>query len=127
MSGNPAFDRVIRLAAHLPEVEQSTSYGTQSLKVKGKSFCRMKEKMDGVLVVMVPLGLKEALIEADPDKYFETPHYAGYPAMLVHLDKVSDAELTIRLECAWLEKAPKKLAKQFSKQENSGGLDRKES
>lgn len=71
----------------------------------------MKEKMEGVLVVMVPLGLKEALIEAEPDKYFETPHYAGYPAMLVRLDAVSDEELVTRLECAWTEKAPPKLVK----------------
>jgi hypothetical protein len=106
---DPDFERVVRCAAALPEVERSTSYGTASLKVRGKSLCRMKEKMEGVLVVMVPLGLKEALIEAEPDKYFETPHYAGYPAMLVRLNAVSDEELANRLECAWLEKAPKAL------------------
>ncbi len=110
MSGDLAFERVARCAAHLPEVARSTWYGTLSLSVKGKSFCRMKEKMENVLVVMVPLGLKEALIEAEPDKYFETPHYTGWPAMLVRLDAVSDEELTTRLECAWMEKAPKKLA-----------------
>jgi hypothetical protein len=107
-----AFERVARAAAHLPEVERSTSYGTDSLKVRGKSFCRMKEKMDGVLVVMVPLGLKEALIEAEPTKYFETPHYSGWPAMLVRLDAVDDAELRGRLECAWAEKAPAKLRRE---------------
>jgi hypothetical protein len=106
---DPDFDRVVRCAAHLPSVERPTSYGTPSLKVKGKSFCRMKEKMESVLVVMVPLGLKEALIEAEPQRYFETPHYAGFPAMLVHLERVSDEELGTRLECTWMEKAPKKL------------------
>ena len=35
------FDRVKALAAHLLEVAESTSYGTPSLKVRGKSFCRM--------------------------------------------------------------------------------------
>lgn len=110
---DPAFERIAKLAAHLPEVERSTSYGTPSLKVCGKGFCRMKEKMEGVLVVMVPLGLKEALIEAEPDKYFETPHYAGWPAMLVRLDAVNDAELANRLECAWREKAPAKLLKEL--------------
>jgi hypothetical protein len=113
MSADACFERVARLAVHLPAVERSTSYGTDSLKVKAKSFCRMKEKMDDVLVVMVPLGLKEALIEAEPDKYFETPHYTGWPAMLVRLDAVSDDELRTRLECAWAEKAPAKLAKIF--------------
>jgi hypothetical protein len=109
MADDAHFERVVRCAVHLPEVERSTSYGTPSLKVKGKSFARMKEKMEGVLVVMVPLGLKEALIEAEPEKYFETAHYSGWPAMLVRLDAVSEEELINRLECAWTEKAPKKL------------------
>lgn len=113
MNVDVAFERVVRAAAHLPEVERSTWYGTDSLRVKAKSFCRMKEKMDRVLVVVVPLGLKEALIEAEPEKFFETPHYAGWPAMLVRLDKVSDEELTDRLECAWSEKAPAKLLKDW--------------
>jgi hypothetical protein len=111
MTGDAVFDRVAHLGAHLPEVEPATWYGTLSLKVKGKGFVRMKEKMEGVLVVMVPLGLKEALIEAEPDKYFETPHYAGHPAMLVRLDAVSDEELKQRIECAWEEKAPMALIK----------------
>lgn len=112
MSEEASFERAARCAAHLPEVERSTSYGTPSLKVKGKSFVRIKEGMDGVLVVMIPLGLKEALIEAEPDKYFETPHYAGWPAMLVRLDALTDEELKTRLECAWAEKAPAKLRKE---------------
>ena len=107
-----AFERVARIAAHLPEIERSTSYGTAALKVRGKGFVRMKEKMTNVLVVMIPLELKEALIELEPDKYFETDHYHGWPAMLVRLDNVDDVELAQRLECAWIEKAPKKLIKQ---------------
>ncbi len=106
------FDRVVRLGAALPAVEIGTSYGTPALRVKDKPFVRMKEGMDGVIVVMVPIGLKEALIEAEPDKYFETPHYAGYAAMLVRLDAVSDEELAGRLDCAWAEKAPAKLRKE---------------
>jgi hypothetical protein len=96
----------------LPEVARSTWYQTDALKVRGKGFCRMKEKLDGVLVVVVPLGLKEALMAAEPEKYFETPHYAGWPAMLVRLDAVNDAELATRLQCAWAEKAPAKLVKE---------------
>jgi hypothetical protein len=111
MRSDLAFDRVIRLGAPLPEVEVADWYGTPGLKVRGKGFCRIKEKMEGVLVVMVPLGLKEALIEAEPDKYFETAHYAGHPAMLVRLDKVNDGELQTRLDCAWAEKAPARLIK----------------
>jgi hypothetical protein len=102
-------DRAMRLAAGLPEVEVSTWYGTPSLKVAGKGFVRVKEP--GVLVVMCPLGLKEALMEAEPSAYFETPHYSGWPAMLVRLEAVDDERLKDRIECAWREKAPKKLLK----------------
>jgi hypothetical protein len=100
-------ERAERLAAHLPEVEVSTWYGTPSLKVAGKGFLRVKEP--GVIVVMCPLGLKEALMEAEPDAYFETPHYSGYAAMLVRLDAVDDERLKDRIECAWGQKAPKRL------------------
>jgi len=113
MNGVADFERVARCPAYLPEVERSTSYGTLSLKVKGKSFCRIKEGMEGVLVVMIPLELKEALLESEPTKYFETPHYSGWPAMLVRIDAVSDEELSTRLECAWAEKAPARLKKEF--------------
>lgn len=100
-------DRVARLAAHLPAVEIAGWHGTPSLKVAGKSFVRSKEP--GVLVVMCPLGLKEALIEADPDRYFETPHYSGWPALLVRMDRVDDETLRDRIEYAWREKASRKL------------------
>ena len=100
-------DRAMRLARHLPEVEVSTWHGTPSLKVAGKSFVRVKQP--GVLVVMCPLGLKEALMEAEPDAFFETPHYSGWPAMLVRLKAVDDERLRDRIECAWREKAPKRL------------------
>ena len=113
MSTDACFERVARLAVHLPEMTVDSWYATPALKVRGKGFARLKEKTDDVLVVMVPLGLKEALIEAEPDKYFQTPHYTGWPAMLVRLDAVNDDELRTRLECAWAEKAPAMLAKTF--------------
>jgi hypothetical protein len=76
----------------------------------------MKERMDGVAVVMIPLGLKELLLETEPEKYFETPHYAGWPAMLVRLGAIDDRELEHRLECAWLQKASKSLVSTYSMQ-----------
>jgi hypothetical protein len=99
--------RAARVAAHLPEVEVSTWYGTSALKVAGKGFARMKAP--AVLMVLCPLDLKEALMEAEPDIYFETDHYRGWAGMLVRLDAIDDERLRDRLECAWREKAPKRL------------------
>jgi hypothetical protein len=103
-------ERAARLAGQLPEVEVSTWYGTPALKVGGKGFVRVKAP--GILVVLCPLELKEALIEAEPDLYYETAHYRGWPAMLVRLDAIDDERLHDRLECAWRQRAPGKLLKE---------------
>ena len=102
-------ERAWRLAAHLPEVEQSHWYGTPALKVAGKGFARVRAP--GVLMVLCPLGLKEALLEAEPDLNYQTPHYSGWPAMLVRLERIDDERLADRIECAWREKAPPRLVK----------------
>ena len=53
------------------------------------------------------------MLEARPDLYFQTPHYEGYPAVLVHLDAIDVDELRERIEDAWLIQAPKTLAKAY--------------
>lgn len=64
-------------------------------------------------MVLCPLELKEALMEAEPEIYYETAHYRGWPAMLVHMNVIDDERLQDRLECAWREKVPAKLVKEF--------------
>jgi hypothetical protein len=39
------------------------------------------------------LGVKQALLADDPQAYFTTPHFDGYPAILVRLDRIAVAEL----------------------------------
>lgn len=107
-----AFERLRKAAAGLPEVEESTWFGTPSLKVRGKGFCRVKDA--DTVVVMVALDEKEMLLEAAPDIYFETDHYKGWPAMLVRVGAISDDELAHRLRKAWLLKAPKTLARKLA-------------
>jgi len=114
MPPKPRFDpfaRVRAAAAHLPEVEESTWFGTPSLKVRGKSFTRLKDAE--TLVVLCALDEKEMLMEAAPEVYFETDHYKGWPAVLVRLKHISAAHLRRRLEQAWRLKAPKRLVAEF--------------
>jgi hypothetical protein len=59
------------------------------------------------------VGVKEALVADDPAVYFTTPHFNGYPAVLVRLDEIEPAELEELLADAWLARAPKRLARQF--------------
>lgn len=58
-------------------------------------------------------GVKFALIADDPGVYFTTPHFDGYPAVLVRLAEIGVPELGELLTEAWLAQAPKRLAKAF--------------
>ena len=58
-------------------------------------------------------GVKFALIADAPGVYFTTPHFDGYPAVLVRLAEISVPELTELITDAWLAQAPKTLAKAF--------------
>jgi hypothetical protein len=107
------FARVRAAASGLPEVEESTWYGTPSLKVRGKGFARLKDA--DTLVVLCALDEKEMLMEADPEVFFETDHYKGWPAMLVRLERISTSQLRHRLEQAWRLKAPKRLVAESKK------------
>ena len=58
-------------------------------------------------------GVKFALIADDPRVYFTTPHFDGYPAVLVRLAEISEPDLTELVTDAWLAQAPKTLVKVF--------------
>ena len=62
---------------------------------------------------MPHLGAREALIAEQPDVYFTTPHFSGYPAILVRLARIKRAELKELLVEAWLARAPKRVAKEY--------------
>ena len=103
-----ALDRLLRLAdqAGLAGVERSTSYGTPSLKLRGKFLGRLFDA--DTLVIRCPAEEKAALMQAEPEFFFETDHYRGHDAMLVRLGAIDDARLTARLERAWLMQARKR-------------------
>ncbi len=102
-------ERLYRIAALAawPGVAEATSYGTPSLTVGGKFMARLKDA--DTLVVRCPLGEKSFLMEAAPAVFFETPHYSGYPAVLVRLSAADDETLRGRLEVAWRMQATKRL------------------
>jgi hypothetical protein len=94
----------------LPGIEESSSFGTPALKAQGKLLVRVKDA--DTLVVRCPIEMKEVLIEATPEIYFETDHYKGWPGVLVRLSKIDDTELQQCLRRAWRLQAPKKLLAQ---------------
>jgi hypothetical protein len=58
-------------------------------------------------------GVKFALIADEPELYFTTPHFDGYPAVLVKLAKIDELGLRELIVDAWLTQAPKRLVQEF--------------
>ncbi|MCW2681794.1 MAG: hypothetical protein JWM62_3195 [Frankiales bacterium] len=119
---------VRRLALGLPETAERASYGgAPSWTVKDKAFVwerplRAKDveelgetAPDGPVLGagVADEGVKQALVAAQPDVFFTTSHFDGYPAVLVRLDAISTDELAELVTDAWLARAPKRLAKDF--------------
>jgi hypothetical protein len=59
------------------------------------------------------LELKDVLLASDPRVFFTTPHFDGYPAVLVRLGSISAARLSHVIVEAWLARAPKRVAAAF--------------
>lgn len=105
----PSWDDVVAIGRGLPEVEESTWYRTPSLAVRGKSFARLRTEAEGLLVLMCSLEEKEALLASGDPAFTTTPHYDGYGAVLVDLERVDPAQLGELVEEAWRRKAPARL------------------
>jgi len=114
---------VRRIALSFPEAVQRNS----SFDVHDKGFAWFYpekvpgqrgrvERMDVLVVRIADEGEKAALLAADPEKFFTTPHYNGYPAILVRLPAIDTDELTELLSDAWHLRAPKKLVTEFDAQ-----------
>ncbi len=107
------WDEVIALASEFPGVEVSTSYGTPSLKARGKFLTRLRSEDDSLVLVDVPMDERDLLIEAEPQTFHITAHYEGYPAVLARLASVDAVTVRRMLERRWRNVAPKRLVQAY--------------
>lgn len=107
------WDIIRALARAFPEVEESTQ-GRIAFSVRGKGFAwEARERDGGGLAVRVDRDEKQLFLDANPDVYFTSPHYNGFPAVQIRLEQIDEDELRERLEDAWLIQAPKRLASAY--------------
>jgi hypothetical protein len=118
------WDDVRRIALALPETTEGISRDLRRWTVRGKGFVWERPLRRGDLDALgdaAPDGpilgarvehlvAKEALLADDPSVFFTTPHFDGYPAILVRLDAIGADELDEVIVEAWLARAPKRLA-----------------
>jgi hypothetical protein len=122
------WEDVRRLALALPETSEVLSRDLRQWKVRDRLFAweRPLRRADlaalgdaapggPILGARVEhLGAKEALLADDPGVFFTTPHFDGYPAVLVRLDRIGLGDLEELIVEAWLDRAPKRLAKAYA-------------
>lgn len=117
----PTWKDVRTIALALPQTEVSTWYGTPGVKVAGKGFLRYRTESDGGLVVLCDSDKKAALLRSGDPAFYTTPHYDGYPSILVDLSKVTRRDLAALITEAWRRKAPLRLLKEFDDSSVGGG------
>jgi hypothetical protein len=124
----PTMRDLDELALSLPQTTKELSEdGRPAYRVHGKLFCCQRgrrkdaideqtgERLDDVLMFRVAdLGVKELLLGDARGIYFTTPHFDGYPAVLVRipsLGRLDREELHDLVAEAWLTRAQKRVAK----------------
>ena len=121
------WDDVRRIALGLPETDEGHSRGLRHWRVKEKGFVWERplrrsdlealgdSAPDGpILGARVEhLGAKEALLADESGVFFTTPHFDGFPAVLVLLEQIGLDVLEEVIVEAWLARAPKRLAQEY--------------
>ena len=126
------------LALGLPQTTKEVSEdGRPAYLVGGKMFCCHRsrrpdaidaetgERLDDVLLIRVlELEVKEILLDDGRGIFFTTPHFRGYPAVLVRIPGLADLgreELEDLVVDAWLTRAPKRVAKAWLAEQEPDG------
>src|SRR5947209_20162003 len=105
-----------RIALSLPETNQDQNGSSFSVNSKGFAWFYRERvhpkkprvlRFDALAVRVANEEEKQFLLVTDPEKYFTTDHYNGYPAVLVRLPKIDIEELEELLTDAWRTRAPR--------------------
>ena len=120
---------VRRIALSFPGTSETSSHDHRAWSVNDKFFVwerPLRGSDRKALGAKAPTGeilgvrtdgleMKEALLASKPRVYFTTPHFDGYPAVLVRLERINVKELSDVTREAWLSRAPKRVADAFLK------------
>jgi hypothetical protein len=108
------YDDVRQIAMGLPGAFEQASHGGQpSWRTKPRMFAWIRDDPEALVVWVESEEDKHALIDSEPKKFFTTPHYDGYPMVLVRLTAVKAEEAAELITESWRLRAPKTLVKEW--------------
>ena len=122
-----SWDDVRRIALAMPEASEGVSRDRRQWRVREKLFVwerPLRSREIEALGTVAPKGpipgarvehlaAKDVLLASEPRVFFTTPHFDGYPAVLVRLERIGVEDLTEVIVEAWLARAPARLAKAY--------------
>ncbi len=103
------WDEAVAFALSFPGTELSTSYGKPAVKVNGRAFLYAGHEDKTSFGVAIDLDTVEMLKETDPDTFWQTPHYEGWPAVLIRYDSRDPERVReiVERSYAWTAAKPK--------------------
>lgn len=99
-------------ALTLPHTEVSTSYRQPAVKVDAKAFTSTGRE-PGSFHIRSPHDEKTVLLETDPATFWQTPHYEGWPGLLVRYGSADPERVRLVLTRAWWDVAKPGTRKAF--------------
>ena len=96
--------KVAAFALTLPHTEASTSYGQPAIKTGDRMFVSSGHEA-GSFHVRSPFAEKEVLIDTDPATFWQTPHYEGWPGLLVRYGTADADRVRVVVTRAWWDVA----------------------
>lgn len=106
-----SFEDAVAHALSLPDTILSTSYGQPAVKVtsNGRAFVYPSHEADTSFGIAMDLDTIEMLKETDPDTYWQTPHYEGWPGVLVRFGSADPERVRHMIERSrdWTAARPK--------------------
>ena len=102
-----------QVALSLPGSVEKPYNRLPSFRVRSNLFLRIHELPDAFLVRCSSLEERNELLLAEPGKFFITPHYDDYPAILVRLSQLDPGEMTELVTESWRVCAPRRLLAEY--------------
>jgi hypothetical protein len=122
------FNAVRQIALQLPDVVESTTYGSPCFKARGELMTCIaihSSAEPDSLAVRVDLEARAEMLADAPDVYYLTDHYVNYPFVLVRMNSLAHGALKDLLGMAWRLTTAKKAEKRAARKPGARGPRRR--